>query len=361
MPTNPEEFACAEGPRPLGKYVANCEQSTRAKETGNAARRTDGKENDTAHKSAQATPARSATPKKPTLKITAAAKRGPFHTLAGKTPVPPKSTQERTNSAKGLVHNISETECSTVGETTHVKIVHSSDTPNGVGLHCEGHQGEPCKATHIHHLGKPGGMIRSGPVRVKTSHKNPTEPAPKLGTRIGIDGTSLTPSKELLRSTACSRGHQVSHPIEDHPAVTVDVGALSIIDQGSEVLDDSIDSSLNAIEMENGFIRQVSHQSEIGGRDFLENPVALTLLNGGTENWQYLVKMDRVHPAVDPNHFSRFESSPGRCGSLVPQESPAHDLMKVSNNLWEVKNEEEVSSIARPKALTASRQISFEA
>jgi len=165
---------------------------------------------------------------------------------------------------------------------------------------------------------------------------------------VGIDGTSRTPSKELLRSTASSRGHQIAHPREDHDAVVSGLDALSILDQSSEDLDNSFDSSLYELELEtNGNARYGTQHPEVSRRDFLENPVALTLLNGGKENWQYLLEMDRAPAGQSPTRFS--------------QESPVHKLMKVSSDLWEVKNKEDVSSIARPKASTASREISFEA
>lgn len=62
-------------------------------------------------------------------------------------------------------------------------------------------------AVHVHHLGHGrNAMIRSGAVRIRTPR---TKRAGRTTTaRIGLDGTSQTPSKELLKSTTCSRNNE---------------------------------------------------------------------------------------------------------------------------------------------------------
>jgi len=60
--------------------------------------------------------------------------------------------------------------------------------------------------------------IQSGAVRLDSTCKKPKPRAvqPKIHSpsRIGYDGTTKTPSKELLQLTACSRSHQV--PFQSH-------------------------------------------------------------------------------------------------------------------------------------------------
>lgn len=65
----------------------------------------------------------------------------------------------------------------------------------------------PASTVHVHHLGHgKNAMIRSGAVRIKTPRTKPVGRATPA--RIGVDGTSQTPSKELLKSTTCSRNHE---------------------------------------------------------------------------------------------------------------------------------------------------------
>lgn len=127
------------------------------------------------------------------------------------------------------------------------------------------------------------GAVRLTPrVPIKTPKKKKTPP------RIGYDGTNKTPSRELLRSTACSRSHRISKPRENdsHSIVTLEETILH--DERQECCD----------------------------------PVALTLLNDGKEDLQLLLEQDVV------------ESS--------------HAIQKVSSRLLDVMDHAAVSTLVRP-------------
>lgn len=348
MSAGSEDFACTVGARPLGNFdrnrrLDNCVRG----EKSNITRKTRGKENETQDKAARARQARAAplrriTPKKSALRKNVANRAQSSRITEAKTPVPPKGKHRKPHSANHHVAALPSTAgLSKTDKEKQGKDAYSSDKASGTGGPGEEYGSEPPVMARIPHLGKPGGMIRTGPVRVKTPNRNAAKHTPKMSKRIGIDGTSRTPSKELLRSTACSRGHQIAQLGVDE-SDTVDVGAPSIAAEG---IDDSIDLSFDAMELN----VNINNRSEVSRRDFLENPVALTLLNGGKENCQYLLRMDREPASVELPPFA----SPARYGDGVQVESPTH----FSNTL----NEEEVSSMARPKALAASRHISFEA
>jgi len=135
--------------------------------------------------------------------------------------------------------------------------------------------------------------IQSGAVRIQSKKKKkiPAKPKHYSPSRIGYDGTSKTPSKQLLRSTACSRSHQVSHQEHDY---------LHAHDEQSVAT-----------------AEYVRHER----RDECCDPVALILLNDGKEDLQQLNEMD-------------IASSPS--------------ILKVSSNLEDVLDDDEVATLVRP-------------
>jgi hypothetical protein len=136
--------------------------------------------------------------------------------------------------------------------------------------------------------------IQSGAVRVQSRKKKP-QPAiahHHSPTRIGIDGTSKTPSKELLRSTVCSRNHQIHFTEHDY---------------------------LHAHEHDEA-IEVVKCK---GRRQECCDPVALTLMSHDAGTTQDLQEPDT---------------------SL----SPPPSLRKVSSNLEDVLDDTEISTLVRP-------------
>lgn len=138
--------------------------------------------------------------------------------------------------------------------------------------------------------------IQSGAVRVQQSKKKTTTQPHHSPCRIGYDGTSKTPSKQLLKSTACSRSHQVPHHHHYHHHEHHD--------------NDSV------------MTQEVKRRPS---RDECFDPVALTLLNDddGKENVSKLIEQDVSVPSP-----------------------PA--LQKVSSNLEDVLNQETVATLVRP-------------
>lgn len=141
--------------------------------------------------------------------------------------------------------------------------------------------------------------IQSGAVRVvESSSKAKQKPLitkHKSPPRIGYDGTSKTPSRELLRSTACSRSHQVSS--HNH------------------------DSLLTGIEVVHTSPRNEKRPSR---RDSCSDPVALILLNDGHEDLESLVEQDAMGL------------------------SPPPPIQKVSSNLEDVLDDKGVATLVRP-------------
>lgn len=148
--------------------------------------------------------------------------------------------------------------------------------------------------------------IQSGAVRIQSLKKKKVH-VPQLQhhspTRVGIDGTSKTPSKELLRSTACSRHHQVPH---------VEHSYLHSHDH---------DSVLTAVEL-------TRHEQ----REECCDPVALILLNDGKEDLKELSELD--------------------CAASL---SPPPAIRKVSSNLEDVLDDEEVLTLVRPVATKVAK------
>lgn len=140
--------------------------------------------------------------------------------------------------------------------------------------------------------------IQSGAVRVQSHKKKPhaTIPHHHSPTRIGIDGTSKTPSKELLRSTACSRNHQVHFTEHDY---------LHTHEQ---------DASIEVVACK-------------GRREGCCDPVALILMNRDAEPTQ-----------KDVSSLQEGDTSL----------SPPPPIRKVSSNLQDVLDDAEISTLVRP-------------
>lgn len=164
----------------------------------------------------------------------------------------------------------------------------------------------------------------------KSSKKTPAR-------RIGFDGTLKTPSRELLKSTVCSRSHQI-HPHDDDDddeQQKEPISPLSSItpppEESSEesVLDGSLDSSL---------MRSPDQNNTTNYRVGCENPVALTLLNNGKEDLEKLLERDT-------DAFHGDDSTSASCPSV----------MKVSSSLLDVMDQSDVAELARPVPFRASR------
>ena len=135
--------------------------------------------------------------------------------------------------------------------------------------------------------------IQSGAVRVQSKKKTPAVPEIRSPSRIGYDGTTKTPSKELLRSTACTRAHQVPHHRVSH-----------------NVLHEHDNDSLLTLDL-------VRCQS----REQCCDPVALILLNDGKEDLERLLEQDSASPQT---------------------------IQKVSSSLSDVMDDDEVATLVRP-------------
>jgi hypothetical protein len=126
----------------------------------------------------------------------------------------------------------------------------------------------------------------------------------KTQSRIGYDGTTMTPSKELLKSTTASRFQRVV-AVQDDDCWSV-----------------SVDVSLDSTMMHHGMMMMMDddHHHEhpqvpiMGGRNF-QDPVALTLLNGGNEDYEMLAQLDISDDTLD--------AAPRVLSSLLPADVAA--------------------------------------
>mmetsp|Transcript_3564 Transcript_3564/g.8133 ORF Transcript_3564/g.8133 Transcript_3564/m.8133 type:complete len:410 (-) Transcript_3564:1228-2457(-) len=80
--------------------------------------------------------------------------------------------------------------------------------------------------SHQHHVLLGGPISRLDRSRITptacTPHSKAVTRTPQLHSkRLGVDGTYQTPSRELLRSTACSRGHELHHVIHNDNHIPV--------------------------------------------------------------------------------------------------------------------------------------------
>ena len=233
--------------------------------------------------------------------------------------------------------------------------------------------------------------------------------------RIGFDGTPRTPSQELLRSTASSRGQQIRRKQLDYPSnltdrhlelniqlspkkhsiviartdrtrtkdnlspilpfakdikatsygePLTDINTLSLLDSHALESEDEYTDSSFVREMEFQNSRElvtISSCTIQSNRKFLENPVAITLLNDGEEDLGLFLNYDRVlHPDQPKLQYQGFHKDSHNDSSPIVKDyflthSPNDDVRKVSGSLLDIMSDQEVSALARPIAVLAKR------
>jgi hypothetical protein len=203
--------------------------------------------------------------------------------------------------------------------------------------------------------------------------------------RIGFDGTKHTPSKELLKSTASSRSHriaelqdmsmdqqlvntepqtdddQIQQQYQLHPALEAMDEETSTVASGN--MDDvSFDISLPSM----------NHHSRPGSSSIMApphspstprmgclDPVALTLLNDGKEDYHYLMTQDALFPIPKveegfdgpllPRSTSLSSSASASPSCLSPINSYGQSPAEVRGTL----SQKAQSTLARPVAVMA--------
>ena len=154
--------------------------------------------------------------------------------------------------------------------------------------------------------------------------------------RIGIDGTHQTPSKELLKPTACFRSYAVVEPKvvlqanSSRSSSSSSSPASFTTDKTTETLCYIPSPSSTAYERSSPFRR-------MGCQD----PVAWTLLRGGEEDLPYLVEQDKT-PNYQPHHPHAMSPPPTTANTT----SAATFLPPMSANLHRVHGDWE--HLARP-------------
>lgn len=196
--------------------------------------------------------------------------------------------------------------------------------------------------------------------------------------RLGYDGTKHTPSKELLKSTASSRSHRIAClqdvsmeqclddpefemqevPGQLHPALEASHDDESSTVASAATTDDaSFDISLPGTHQHtrtNNCL--LEPESPMTPRMGCSDPVALTLLNGGKEDYHFLMMQDALFPipnvddrdeaaSGEPKVMSSSSSSPASCLSPSSRRSPAEVRGTLSQNA--------MSTLARPVAVMA--------
>lgn len=154
--------------------------------------------------------------------------------------------------------------------------------------------------------------LQTGAVRVAV----PTTRTPrrkrqvvKSPPRVGIDGTHRTPSKELLRSTACSRSHQIHPPTNHHHDVN---------SSNHEDLHSLPSPILRATKRTSAY----DHAREEECCD----PVALTLWNDGREDLDFLIQHDTS--SLNTSFPDRSSSIPKVSSSLLDVVDDATTLVR---------------------------------
>ena len=243
----------------------------------------------------------------------------------------------------------------------------------------------PGKHAHSQHR-----LLSSGAVRTPnsdnhhTSNRNQHSPSmanAAYNMRIGIDGTKYTPSKELLKSTTSSRNQRVmglqdvsmdqqqhltllehQHNDDDSddmqsvlPPVMDD--ETSTVASGVTAMDDaSVDISLPSMTMNQHQPRQLHHNpnhpfhnisrslsspsttpaplSPLTPRTGCLNPVAMTLLNEGKEDYHYLLEEDSLYPLSreEGNIFSASREAVEVTASYLPQQQATNTSMSSTSS-----------------------------
>jgi hypothetical protein len=178
-------------------------------------------------------------------------------------------------------------------------------------------------------------LLASGAVRLTPTSRKTPKGADMASKRIGFDGTMQTPSKELLKSTASSRNQRIvglqdvsldvaedkdydsdeeddSTTSEQQPHFClmppVPESAMAAMDDESSTVteitttdDASFDMSLAGINPNNNSILSnilPAPHSPLMPRMGCHNPVALTLLNDGKEDYSYLLAQDSLYSSI---------------------------------------------------------------
>lgn len=248
----------------------------------------------------------------------------------------------------------------------------------------------PGKYPHSQHR-----LLSSGAVRTPNSNNqhhmsNQNQNSPSMAnaaynTRVGIDGTKYTPSKELLKSTTSSRNQRVmglqdvsmdqqqhlalleqQHNGDDSddmqiqqqsslPSVMDD--ETSTVASGVTAMDDaSVDISLPSMTMHQHQPRQLHHNpnhpfhnisrslsspsttpaplSPLTPRTGCLNPVAMTLLNEGKEDYHYLLEEDSLYPLSreEGNIFSASREAIEVTASYLPQQQATNTSMSSTSS-----------------------------
>jgi len=241
------------------------------------------------------------------------------------------------------------------------------------------------------------GAVRLTPASQRKKIQKGNQNTSMTSSRVGYDGTKYTPSKELLKSTTSSRNQRVTglqdmsmvlggdeqrdeFPLDqdsdedlqlqiqqyqqptqqNEPLMLMDDETSTVASSASGLDDVSFDMSLPGFGSHpansNANIIPSPH-SPLTPRMGCMNPVALTLLNDGKEDYNYLVAQDALFPipkvedpacsSSDPHHQTPTSKTTGNGKSTSPF-SPADVRATLSHTVR--------SSLARPVAILATNK-----
>lgn len=241
----------------------------------------------------------------------------------------------------------------------------------------------PAKHTLQHQRLISSGAVRLTPSSRKKAHKGNQTLASR---RVGFDGTKYTPSKELLKSTTSSRNQRVlalqdlsmeqattlemlhaddlqQQLQQTQPNVDVMDDETSTVASATTMDDASFDMSLPSVNqhplISNSCNVIPGPNSPLTPRMGCLNPVALTLLNDGKEDYNYLLTQDALYPipkvedttdlGPQPANTSMSSSSSTSSSCLSPTPSFGQSPAEVRATLSHTVR----STLARPVAIMA--------
>ena len=212
-------------------------------------------------------------------------------------------------------------------------------------------------------------LLESGALRLGNKNEQNITLSPKQFTpsrrRVGYDGTPNTPSRELLSTTACFRNRQIQRqrsptcaqplpPPSQHHHQQQSVTHFGLNNHQMIVDAELTAPSTSALLSSASF--SSSHTYSSGSCDGSENvprssknivrrgcvdPVALTLWNGGKEDMDYLIEIDRT--STIGNNFH------GRCVEISERCSRRHqDSSEYLSHSLSYENSEMSASPAEP-------------
>ena len=226
---------------------------------------------------------------------------------------------------------------------------------------------------HQHRLLSSGAVRTPNTNNASRSQKSHNASVASYNTRVGIDGTKYTPSKELLKSTTSSRNQRVLglqdmsmeqqqhlELLEQHddsndvqmqhhqPMTTVVDEETSTVASAATTDDASFDFSLPSTTMNQHHHHHYSQQHPFQGissslspstpaslspltpRMGCLNPVAMTLLNDGREDYHYLLEQDSLYPIpkVEDSSTLPVEAREMPDGSSVLKQQPTNTSME---------------------------------